>query len=240
MIQLNHKHIILLLCFIIAGCNSPLSYIEKEKPSIQPRVFAPGFISHEDESEFGSVFTKDGKEFYYGVNVNGKSEIRYTKLKDGAWTKPKTILSHHKSSYNDPFLSLEEDRLYYISDMPINEMDTINDIDIWYSQKIGNKWSQPINAGAVINSQKNEYYISISSMNNLYFASNKDACEKRKNNFDIYSSRFIDGEFEEPVRLSDSINTNRYEADVYVSPGEDYMIFLFGKKRRIWEGGFVY
>ncbi len=44
-------------------------------------------------------------------------------------------------------------------------------------------------------------------------------------NFDIYVSKKIDGIFQPGKALSDSINTQRYEADVYVAPDESYLIF---------------
>lgn len=228
--------IILVLGLLTLNCNSNLKYIERDKPNLKPKKFAPEFISKESEAEFGSVFTKDGKEFFYAVDSDNRAEIRYTTIKDGKWITPKTIISHEKYSYNDPYLSLDEDRLYYISDMPRNIQDTIKDIDIWYSIKEGDKWSKPINIGDKINSNKNEYYISITKKNNLFFASNKNAAKKRDHDFDIYSSKFSKGEFKEPVKLSGSINTKRYEADVYVSPDENYIIFCSARKEGYGKG----
>lgn len=39
-------------------------------PGITPEIFAPGFISTENR-EFNSVFTPDGKEFYYSNQTPG-------------------------------------------------------------------------------------------------------------------------------------------------------------------------
>jgi hypothetical protein len=46
-----------------------------------------------------------------------------------------------------------------------------------------------------------------------------------KNNYDIYSSVFRSGKFQPPVRLTSSVNSPHYEADVFVSPDESYLIF---------------
>ena len=35
----------------------------------------------------------------------------------------------------------------------------------------------------------------------------------------------VNNEFQKPIRLSEAINTNQYEADVFISPDESYMIF---------------
>ncbi|MEE9364765.1 MAG: hypothetical protein V3U92_19365 [Cellulophaga sp.] len=213
-----------------------LLYIDSNKPLLTARIFAPNFISKENESEFGSIFSKDGTEFYYAVDINGKAEIRYSKLENLHWSKPKTILSSKKYSYNDPFLSPDEKELFYISNMPRNEMDTIPDIDIWYSKKVNNRWSSPINAGEAINSDKNEYYISFASNGKMYFASNKNAEKNRTHDFDIYSATKTNGKFDKPKKLNDSINTRRYEADVFVSPDESYIIFSSARKDGLGKG----
>lgn len=120
--------------------------------------------------------------------------------------------------------------------MPINKTDTIKDHDIWYSYKMRNKWSIPINAGKKINSNKNEYYVSFSSNGTMYFAPNKNAGVNREHDFDIYYSSKINGKYSEPVRLSNSINTKRYEADVFISPDESYMIFCSARKEGLGRG----
>ena len=229
-----------LLLFYNLSCSSQKSslskYIDKNKPSLSAKVFAPGFISQENESEFGSIFSKNGTEFYYAVDLNGKAEIRYTKLENQSWSRPITIISHEKYGYNDPFLSPSEKELYYISDMPKNDTDTIRDFDIWYSRKINNQWSNPINAGDKINSNKNEYYVSFTSNGKMYFASNKNAEENRSHDFDIYSATITNGKFNEPIRLNDSINSKRYEADVFVSPDESYLIYSSARKEGLGKG----
>ena len=104
----------------------------QKPPSTNPEVFAPGFISKKNEYEFGSVFNKDGSEFFYGKVVNGKEEIRYTKLNGESWSEPTTLLEHSKYGFNDPFLSPDENRLYFISRRAINGKGKLKDYDIWF------------------------------------------------------------------------------------------------------------
>ncbi|WP_298902933.1 hypothetical protein [uncultured Psychroserpens sp.] len=197
-----------------------LKYLKQKPPSIKPKIFAPDLISKKGVYEFGSVFNKDATEFFYGVNVKGKEEIRFSKLVGDSWSTPKTILKHERYGYNDPFLSPDENRLYFISQRTLDGLGDSKDYDIWYVEKMDDKWSDPINAGPNINTEGDEYYISFTNDGTMYFSSNKNG-----SNFDIYASKFIDGEFQKPVALSDSINTNNYEADVFVDPNESYIIF---------------
>ncbi len=208
-----------------------LNYLNQKPPSITPSIFAPNLISKKGEYEFGSVFNKNATEFFYGVNVNGKEEIRYSKLIGDQWSAPRTILSHEKYGYNDPFLSPDEQRLYFISQRTLDGLDKKEDYDIWYVKRLINGWSVPINAGSNINTNANEYYISFTNSGTIYFSSNKIG-----NNFDIYTSKFVNGKFQKATPLSDSINTPAYEADVFIDPDEKYIIFCGNRKDGLGRG----
>lgn len=208
-----------------------LNYLNQKPPSITPSIFAPNVISKKGEYEFGSVFNKNATEFFYGVNVNGKEEIRYSKLIGDQWSAPRTILSHEKYGYNDPFLSPDEQRLYFISQRTLDGLDKKEDYDIWYVKRLTNGWSAPINAGSNINTNANEYYISFTNSGTMYFSSNKIG-----NNFDIYTSKFVNGKFQKATPLSDSINTPAYEADVFIDPDEKYIIFCGNRKDGLGRG----
>jgi len=201
-------------------------YFGQPAPGQTPKVFAPNFISTE-ASEFGSVFNTDATEFYYGVDVHGKNEIRYSQRIDNQWSTPETILIHERYGYNDPFLSPDEQRLYFISNSPLDGQGAPKeDIDIWYIEKTGNGWSEPINAGPNINSEVNEYYISFTNDDTMYYSSNKkNPLTKEPSSFDIFTSKYVEGAFQKSVALPEAINTAAYEADVFVDPNEQYVIF---------------
>ena len=199
-------------------------YLGQLYPQKKALEFAPNLISTE-ESEFGSVFSSNGKEFYYAVDVNGKNEIRYTKMENQRWSDPVVLLSHDRYGYNDPFLSNDEQRLYFISKQPLNGQGEEKDVDIWYIEKRDDSWSDPINAGKAINTSGDEYYISFTKEGNMYFSSNGHHFDDSRNDHDIYCSRFMDGEFQKAQVLPNTINSRDYEADVFIDPDERYMIF---------------
>ena len=204
--------------------NPDARYFNEIPPGTTPKVFAPGKVSRSDQFEFGAVFSKDRSEFYYGVEINGKAETRMMKFENGSWAPPVTILGHDVYSYNDPFLSPDEKKLFFISDCPLNGSGPKKDYDIWYIERRSDKWSEPVNAGKNINSERNEYYISFSKNGTMYFSSNIGDKEGKKN-YDIYSSDFRSGKFQPSVKLPSGVNSVHYEADVFVSPDESYLIF---------------
>lgn len=139
-------------------------------------------------------------------------------------------------SYNDPFLSPDQTKLFFISDMAMDGLGPKKDYDIWYIQRNGGGWSKPINAGNNINSERNEYYMSFSAQGTMYFSSNANAAEDNKMNYDIYASRYVNGEFQPSEKMPESINTNGYEADVFISPDESYIIFCADRPDGIGRG----
>lgn len=208
-----------------------LMYLGQKPPKKKPKIFAPDLISKKNEYEFGSVFNKDGTEFFYGVSTKNGEIIKYSKLEGNKWSIPKTLQIQENYGNNDPFLSPDENRLYFISQRPLNGTGNAKDYDIWYVERKGKRWSAPINAGPNINTKKNEYYISFTNDGTMYFSSNK-----KNNNFDIYASKFVNGAFQEPVVLGDAINTESYEADVFIAPDESYIIFCAQRKEGFGRG----
>jgi len=200
------------------------TYFNEIPPGKTPKVFAPGKVSTEAVFEFGAVFSNDQCEFYFAVEINGKAETRGMKYQDGSWSVASKILTHNEYSFNDPFLTPDGKKLFFISDRPLGGTGSKKDYDIWYVERQTNGWSEPKNAGKNINSDKNEYYISFTKTGKMYFSSNaKDQTQQR--NYDIYTAEFKDGRFQPSIALSSMINTDSYEADVFVAPDESYVVF---------------
>ncbi len=231
---------VLVIAISISGqCQQKtFNYLGQPDPGSTPALFAPGLVSTEGQTEFGSVFSKDGNVFYYAAEPNGKAEIRSIRFKNNTWGKPEVVLIHEQYSYNDPFLSPDEKRLYFISNRALDGKGDKKDYDIWYIEEKGNRWSEPINAGNKINSFKNEYYISFTKTGTMYFSSNRNTLEDT-NNYNVYSSQNRKGEFQTAVKLSNAINSDFYEADVFVAPDESYLIFS-AEKPGGYGGGDLY
>lgn len=209
-------------------------YMGQPEPVLTPKLFAPNFISTE-EQEFSCCFNAEGTEFFFGVDMGGRNEIRYTKMTDSIWSKPKVLLTHETFGYNDPFLSPDENKLYFISSQTLDGTGKPKDIDIWYIERTKNGWSPPINAGTNINTKGNEYYISFTNEGTMYFSSDGHS-DKTNTLHDIYSSKNENGKFQKPIRLGNAINTAAYEADVFISPDESYIIFCSERENGFGRG----
>lgn len=232
---------IISLVFFIFSCSAQtaenLKYLGQKPPTIKPELFAPDIISKNNESLFGSVFNKDGTEFYYGIDVNGKSEIRFTQLENKEWTSPEILLSHNQYSYNDPFLSNDEKRLYFISNKAKLRDTSSDNYSIWYADREGKDWNlEMLKVDTTVNSDRNEYYMSFTLDGSIYFSSNIDALSDSQHNFNIYKSKYGNGAFQKAIPMGISINTKSYEADVFIAPDESYIIFCSIRKEGYGRG----
>lgn len=218
--------------------DNTMTYFGQKPPSNEPEIFAPNIISRPDRYEFGCTFSKDGTEFYFGVDNNGIMEIHFTNLIDGVWSPQKKLFESDFISYNDPMFSPDQRRLYFISNRSLDEKGTKDDIDIWYIEResIKSEWSNPKNLGIPINGSLNEYYASFTNDGTLYFASKDKSEDAPRNAFDIYRSKYKNGQFQKPEILPKTINTDRYEADVFIAPDESYMIFCSIRKNGLGKG----
>ncbi len=146
---------------------------------MDPKPFSLEINSHLHEGPV--TFSRDGNVIYFTRN-NLKKGVRkaddqgVTRLKiyqaqrgPRDWQDVKE-LSFNSDEYSvcHPTLSASGKRLYFSSDMPGGQ----GGFDLWYVEKQGEDWSQPVNLGAEINTTKNEVFPFIHSSGNLFFSSN--------------------------------------------------------------------
>lgn len=182
-----------------------------------PSIVAPGVISQDDRYEFGSVLSEDGAEFFIGVDHGGWASIELYVRSGEHWRHSRRVIGNPDFSANDPFLSPDGTRLYFITKEN-------GSFEIGYIERLrGEGWSLPVIESAPINSAWNEYYISFLRNGDMVFASDRNA--KEVGDFDIYLARRRGDAFEEPRPFPEGINTDGYEADAFIDPGGEYLIF---------------
>jgi hypothetical protein len=198
-------------------------YLGQKPPGMKPEVFAPGIVST-SRGEFNAAFSPDGKEFYYSVNEpGGRETMMFMTRENDRWTPPAPVPFASSRNDCDPFFSQDGSRLYFISTRPKKERAGSRDWDIWYVERTGTgDWSDPKNIGPPVNSDVDEYYVSLTKNGTIYFASNRAG---GLGSFDIYRSEFVNGQYGKPENLGDAINTEYLEHDPFIAPDESYLLF---------------
>lgn len=191
-------------------------------------VLGPGIVSLPDRHEYCATATRDGQALYYGVDMGERAEIRVARAApDGVVHQ--TLLRHERYSFGDPMLSLDELRLYFVSNRPESDgQEEPKDFDIWYLERDGDEWGPPTNLGAPVNSESDEFYTSFTDDGRLFFASNRGRGD-RLVDLDLFVSEGRDGVYSQPQRLGPEVNSDHYDADPFVS--RDGSLLIFGSVR---------
>jgi len=205
-----------ILCLTITACSlsahgQPTPFMNdllKEYPNIRDLAI------HENEAYFTAQSP-----------LGEVSVIMVSKKIRNKWRKPKIATFSGRYGDLEPFLSADGDKLYFASNRPLDPEHTeVKDYDLWVVKRDGprSKWSQPVNLGAPVNTEHNEFYPSLTNTGNLYYTSDRP---DGKGKDDIFLCENRNGRFLPPVSLSDSINTAGYEFNAFVAPDESYLMF---------------
>ena len=195
--------------------------------SSKPVLLAPGIISTGDY-EGAQEFSPDRQIIYY-LKITPDFNfwtIVSSHFDNGKWTEPQVAPFSGQYIDGDPFITADGKRFFFISGRPLpgsNSKETKN-FDIWVMNKTSDgKWSDPQPVGAPINSNKSEYFPTLTRDGTLYFGSRRDG---GKGGCDLYRSRFVNGKFQEPENLGDTINTKYDEYEPFIALDESYLIFM--------------
>jgi Tol biopolymer transport system component len=200
-------------------------YFGQAPPGSKPELFAPGIISLPDIFEHSAaIFSPDKSEVYWSGKPNGTRyfKIYCMKMVDGRWAEREIAFSHRDYSFRNPVLSHDGDRLFFDS----------RD-DIWFVERAGDDWTEPVQVSPQVNSGGLETLRSITRDESIYFSRYNADAPNEGSRHEIYVSRKIDDKYMEPEKLAKGINSDdMLEFGLYVAPDESYMIIEASKDRR--------
>ena len=114
-------------------------------------------------------------------------KIYKASLIENKWTNIEELPCNSDNfSTSHPALSEDGLKLYFASNRPISKDSTnTKDFDIWYVQRseLHAEWSEPINLGAPVNSELDEFFPSVANSKNLYFTMVKKELESEDDIF---------------------------------------------------------
>lgn len=218
---------ICLASFFVGGCSARQDQSNIPYPEVPAEdsivSYMPGVVSSAGDSiDFNASFSPDGKAFFFTRSFNRKWDIYVSTFNGTQWLKAiKTSFSTSSFSEADPAFG-PDGYLYYISNQPKDDRDTIPDFDIWRIKPLpDSRWTQPENVTA-LNSDSTEYYISFASDSSAYFASSRQGGYGLE---DIYVSRLSRGSYTPPVNLGPAINSVYSDHDACLSQDHSFMVY---------------
>ncbi len=195
-------------------------YLGQKPPGIKPEVFAPGIVSTAAH-EFSCCFSPDGKEFYFArrhPELNWPV-IMVSRLRDGAWTEPEIASFVEKEPSFEPWITLDNKRLYFQSGKPIPGQSG-PPMNVLYVERGPKGWGTAINPGSPFNPAKA-----------MHFGSTRDGTiyttdiSQGPGSERIAVSRLVNGKYENLERLGPPINGELQTMHPYIAPDESYIVY---------------
>ena len=163
------------------------------------------------------AFTKDLKTVYYSANnyvkrkyrkdSTGTNNIQMFKATVGAngeWTNIRLLpFNSPDFSSGHPTLSIDDKKLYFVSDRP----ESIGKTDIYVVDIYDDgTFSAPRNMGPKINTEEREMFPFISDDNILYYSSNG---LPGNGDLDVFASKIYDNTVADPINLGEPVNSKK-------------------------------
>lgn len=146
--------------------------------------------------EAGPFTDKAGNLYFWTKGTKSKAtNLYFAPLKsNGAFGKSVELieLSSDKNYDTEPYLSLDEDIIFFASD---DRSDSYGGSDIYYSKKINSQWSKPKNLGPIVNSSGNEGFPSLSPDGRYFFFSSTRAKNKDANGESLSDIYYLEAKF---------------------------------------------
>lgn len=228
---------------LLANCNFAIEAMKHPVP-FEPKNMGDAINSPYDE--YFPAITADEKTFLFTRNnrtqtTHLQEDFFISKKAENVWQKATSLVGNINTSGNEgaPSLSVDGQLLFYVACAEIDgsygpNRKGFGSCDIFYTQKIGDKWSASFNLGRPINSPYYETQPSFSADGKtLFFVSGRPG---GVGSTDIYMSTLDDNNYwTEPINLGTKINTTGKEESVFIHP--DGKTLYFGSDGHVGMGG---
>lgn len=156
--------------------------------------------------------------------LNGQEDFYYSKKQDDetwGYANPLGYPINTDGNEGAPTVSADGQSYYFTA---CNRKDGYGKCDIYFSKRIGEKWTKPVNIGEPVNTKYWESQPSVSADGQrLFFVSGRP---EGKGNLDIWVSFLQDnGKWGKPINLGDSVNTPFKEMSPFIHPDGKTLYF---------------
>jgi len=216
---------------LITGCAARPESAARTAGDV-PELYGAGLFST-GEWDFFVAFSPDEREaLFCRANSDFSSyQIYQTRRgREGRWSSP--VIPGFATGWSnaDPHISPDGTTLFFISNRPASGVGGPQPTyDIWRATRgPGGEWGAALRLDAPVSLPGvDEWSPSVAANGNLYFGSERPG---GRGGMDLWVARRVDGRYQEPEDLGDSVNTGGNEVEPWIAPDESYLIFS-GKGR---------
>ncbi len=172
---------------------------------MEPYNAGPGINT--DLHEADAKFSPDGDTMVVlrSADFRKSTQIYISRLQDGKWAEAEPIgppVSPPDTIEYGALFSRDGNRLYFAS----NREGGYGGMDLYFSDRTGDSWSQPVNLGPVINTSETEADMALSRDGQTIIFPSKRA-DSIAGSTDLYVTRRVDGAWSPVENLGPRINT---------------------------------
>ena len=196
---------------------------EAKEPS-EPKSAAVRFAEEvfgTNTGDYGIAFAPDGNTIFFtrAQPAANNETIYLTRLVSGQWSEPEPASFSGRFHDREPYVSPDGNRVYFASRRPLHGRAQKQDFDIWYAERHGERWSDPVRVDAV-SSPYDDDYPAVAADGTLVFARNDDS-----DDVNLWIAYGSGRGLVEPRVLGRPINTVFAEADPWIAPDGHFIIF---------------
>jgi outer membrane protein OmpA-like peptidoglycan-associated protein len=152
----------------------------------------------------------------YGKATGNRLKIYATRLTNKGWSAPELLpFCTADADYTHPAFDAERNLLVFSSSMSGG----VGGMDIWYTYKTDQGWSQPVNLGSGVNTTSNELFPTLHN-GDIYFSSNAPG---GRGGMDVYRANGKQ-QWKTSLRLEEPINSNRDDMLLYFLNNERMLL----------------
>jgi outer membrane protein OmpA-like peptidoglycan-associated protein len=183
--------------------------------------YHPSLTVDEDLMVYTRMRPSDGETDNGGSKV--EEDFYQTKRVDGIWQKSRALGPPINTHGNEGAHSISPDGRYFFF-TGCNRAAGIGSCDLYYSERTGASWSDPVNMGDMINTSTWEAQPTISPDGRLLIFTSKR--EGGKGQSDLwYTEKTSSGRWSIPQNLGDSLNTELEESGPFIHPDGKTLYF---------------
>lgn len=196
-----------------------------------PVRFEPFNLGKNVNSVFDEYFpgiTQDGQTLIFtrqlGDYISPNEDFFVCKRESNQWAVAKPLGDPINTADNEGTVSLSTDGQYVFFTKCNNEQGRKSNCDLFLCRLDGDRWTEPVNLGPVLNTPYWESQPSVSfNGKTLYFTSNRPG---GYGGSDLWSSTYNKGRWTPPVNMGPEINTTSDEQCPYIAADDHTLYFI--------------
>jgi outer membrane protein OmpA-like peptidoglycan-associated protein/tetratricopeptide (TPR) repeat protein len=181
-------------------------------------------INTNEADETLPIPTADGRTLIYTRRFQRQEDLFFSLKADGKWQPGQPVPGVNTPTLNEGAQSISADGKTIVFTV-CNRRGDFGSCDLYLSERIDGRWTQPQNMGPTINTPSWESQPALSSDGRLmYFASDRAGGQGKRDVW--YSLRQKNGEWTQPVNLGSTINTGLNDQAPFIHPDGVTLYFM--------------